>query len=240
MGGWLFTAIGLYSVVASGSIDDRVAVLPITSPARVTSDGDIHRAVSHAVRRRMNLELLSAEEIFVANQEGLTDRVKDCGPDVPCISRRLRALNARLGLVVVLDRTLNPAVLGLQLIDTDRGELIGRTIDELDEAESALKRIEARSRELLTRAGYSEAGRLTVEVSPFKARVRIEGQKERAPGAPLTWTLPAGQYEIKADRPGFVTQTRTVDVRDGQENRLFLTLAEESSVWSSPWLWVAV
>lgn len=246
MGEWLVVAIGLL-MAAPGNIDDRVAVLPVISPSRAASASEVHRAVGHAVRRRMHLDLLSAEEIFVADQEGLTARVKDCGPDVPCIARRLRALRARWGLVIVLDRTLSPAVLGLQLIDTNNSELIGRTVDELGDDESALKRIENRSRELLTRAGYAERGRIVVQVEPAEATVKLSGDASTParPHHPVgrpepTWTLPAGQYQITASHPDFVPQSQTVDVHNGREARLIIMLEEEKTIWSSPWLWVAV
>lgn len=219
---------------------DRIAVLPVVSPRRAASGSDIHGAVSQAIRRRIGIELISAEEMFVANQEGLVDRVRDCGPDIPCIASRMRRFRARLGLVIVLDRTVSPAILGLQLIDTDLSRLMSRTLDELEAPGRALALIADRTRQLLDRAGYVEAGRLTVTVDPPAAQIRLGSGFEPDMGAPNVFTLRPGTYSVFAEHPGFAPKSVEVHVAQGAATEVHLALEEDTSVWESPWLWVAV
>ena len=232
----------LFSPPAQGQVEyrDRVAVLPIVSPVQAVSASDIHRAVGQATRRRMGVKLLSAEEVFVANKEGLDHRVRDCGPDVQCISSRMRRFSARLGLVVVLDRTISPAVLSLQLVDTDLGRLVRQTLDELGPGESSLEVITRRTAELLDHAGYIEAGRLRVLVEPPAAHVRLKSGQEPDPGALNVFTLAPGAYAVVAEYPGFEAEQTDVTVRGGQETQVELALDEKTSFWQSPWLWVSV
>ena len=219
---------------------DRLAVLPVVSPDRTVSESDIHRAVGRGIGRRMGVQLLSAEEMFVANQEDLVARVRDCGPDIACMASRMRQFRARLGLVVVYDGTISPAVLGLQLIDTDAGRSVAQTIDELPDREHLLAVISARASELLAQAGYVESGRLTVLVDPPAAQVRLKNGLEPDRGSLNVFTLGPGTYAITAEHPGFDAATTTARVHSGRDTQVKLELAAESSVWTSPWLWIAV
>ena len=219
---------------------DRLALLAIVSPERAVSASEIHRAVGRAVRRRMGIQLLSTEEMFVARQSGLAGRVRDCGPDVQCIARRMRQFRARLGLIVVLDRSISPGVLSLQLIDTDLSQLVGETLDELHGDGRPLGRMTAQTGHLLDRAGYIESGRLRVSVDPPAAQIRLQNGLEPDLGSPNMFTLAPGRYTIMAEHPGFDPSEAQVDIQRGQEARVELRLDERTSVWASPWLWVTV
>ena len=224
----------------TGGIRDRVAVLPVISPASAPSESDVHRAVGRAIRRRLGIKLLSIEEMFVADREGLVSRVRDCGPDVECIANRMRRFRARLGLVVVYDRSISPAVLGLQLVDTNLGRLIDQTLDEVDDARSPLELIARRTSELLEKAGYVVAGRLTVDVQPAAAQIRLRSGEEPDLGSTNVFTLAPGTYRVIAEHPGFVSAEAVATVDGGRSAQVALFLDEQTSIWESPWLWIAV
>ena len=236
--------LSLVSLVAfaapAGNINNTLAVLPIVSPASAASQSDVFRAVGQATRRRLGVQLLSIEEVFVANQEGLVSRVRDCGPDVQCIANRMRRFRARLGLVIVYDRSISPAILGLQLVDTDAGQLVDQTLDEIDDGGPPFAMIARRTGELLEKAGYVEAGRLTVDVDPAAAQVRLQSGVEPDLGSPHVFTLPPGAYRIIAEQPGYAPAQAAVRIDGGRDTRISLRLEAQTSVWASPWLWVAV
>ncbi len=222
------------------SYRDRVAVLAIVSPPEAASKSDIHRAVSRATRLRPTIELLSAEEMFVANRDGLDERVKDCGPDVGCMASRMRRFRARLGLIVVLDRTLSPGVLSLQLVDTDLAQLVGDSLDELGRSTSALELISERAGALLEQAGYVESGRLVVAVDPPAAQIVVQGGPNPDLGSANVFTLRPGRYVVTAHHPGYDSAESTVELTSGTHRQVELTLVEQTSVWESPWLWVGI
>src|SRR5688572_1060429 len=100
---------------------DRLAVLPIVLGGEhgKATLSDIFNDIASAAEMRLGLRVISFEEMFVATEEGLQDRVRDCGSDTACVAARLRTFNARMGLVVVLDFSSSPPLISLQLLDTD-------------------------------------------------------------------------------------------------------------------------
>jgi hypothetical protein len=219
----------------------RLAVLPvvIVGPEGQASISDIYDAVNAASRLRPGLRLISSEEMFVASQDGLAERVRDCGPDTACIASRLRSFNARLGVVVVLNFQLAPPLVGVQLLDTDDVRELGRTSGELTTGEDLGNRLRAETSVLLDRAGFAEGGRLLVEVDPAAAQVVVQGQEpDRA--TPNLFVLPAGRYPVSASLAGYEPASTEGVVESGRETRLKLALDRSPSFLSSPWFWTAV
>jgi hypothetical protein len=188
---------------------------------------------------RLNLSVISYEEMFAASEEGLGDRVRDCGSDTVCVSSRLRAFNARLGLVVVIDFSSKPVLISLQLLDTDDARLVASSVGELSPKEAISASIRARARELLEKAGHVRAGRLLVEVDPPNARVAIAGF-EPDPGTPNRFTVAPGTYTVTAALDGWSAAKTEASVEGGAESKVRLELVREGSLLESPWLWIAI
>lgn len=190
-----------------------------------------------AAELRTGLRVVSYEEMFVATEEGLGDRVRDCGSDTRCIASRLARLNARLGLVVVLDFGSKPPLISLQLVDTDGGRLVASAVGEVGAA-GVSSELRQRGRMLLDDAGYVEAGRLTVAVTPPSARVVIDGVDDVNTAGPMT--LPPGRYVVRASLDGHETGETEAVVISGRDARIELVLQPVQSVASSPWLWLGI
>lgn len=229
--------------VAEAKRIDRLAVLPIivAGPYGEASLSSVLDDVSDAARLRAGLRLLSNEEMFVASSSGLGNRVRDCGSDTSCIVARLRTFDARLGLVVVVNLALEPALISLQLLDTDDRRKIGEVLGELTPEEKTISNaIRTRARRLFEDAGYTQAARIAVEVSPPAAKVSAGDGVEADEGTPNVFTVPAGRYTLTGRADGYKDASSEVVVTAGQEARVVLALDKESSLFGSPWFWAGV
>jgi hypothetical protein len=216
----------------------RVAVVPvIVSAAGRPTLSSVFAAVGRGARLRAELELLSEEETFVAGSE-LAGRVADCGPDAACVASEVRRLGATLGLVVVINAELTPALVGLRLIDGRSGTVIADASKNVavEEVESAIRDVAS---ELFARAGYEERARLVVRATPPGATIRVDGgTPDRA--AANTFIVEPGRHRVTAALEGHEDATEEVEIAAGEERELSLSLVERSSLIESPWLWLAI
>lgn len=241
------TVIGLVAATAFAApasaaprLLDSLAVLPIVAegPHGQASVSDIYDAVTRATRSRLGVRVISAEEMFVASREGLAARVADCGTDDGCIASKLRMFDARFGLVVVLSFELDPPIYSLQLLDTDLGRKIGERVGEASaDVWSDLARA---ADELLAEAGMVKSGRVLVDVVPKRAQLRLRDGPDPDPGTPNVFTLAPGRYTVEAEAEGFDGASTDFEVHSGASQTVTLELEERTSIWASPWLWVAV
>lgn len=225
---------------ARASTQESLAILPIVveGPHGRATGPQIYDAVRRATQRRLGLRLISAEEVFVASREGLTERVADCGTDDGCIASKLRMFDARFGLVVVLSFELEPPVYRLQLLDTDLGRSVGERVGEA--GADVLSDLTREADELLLEAGLVERGRVVVEVEPPDAQLVLRGGGAPDRGTPNVFTLEPGRYTIEAQAEGHEAGRLDFEIKSGASQTVTLTLAEETSVWASPWLWIAI
>jgi hypothetical protein len=226
----------------AGAATDRLAVLPIVlegehGGATISS---IYDDVAAAAVMRIGVRVISYEEMFAASEEGLGDRVRDCGSDTACVASRLRLFNARLGLVLVLDFSSKPALIRLQLLDTGDSRLVQASVGEVSGGKEEISaNIRKRAGELLDAAKYTRAGRVLVDVSPPNARVSLGGL-EPDPGTPNRFTVAPGSYTAIAALDGWSSAQGQVTVESGQEAKISLELNEETSILESPWLWAVI
>ena len=221
---------------------ERVAILPVISegPYGQASFSGLYGASATALEGRVGLLRIPYEEMFVAREEGLVNRVRDCGADAGCIASRMRMFNARLGLVTVVNLDLDPPLLAVMLFDTDRGDKIDEKVEELQvrkEPEIVARATEVAAM-LLEAAGHRRAGKLMVHVTPPNAVVQIKGGPEADRGAPNIFTLPAGTYEIQASLAGWRPQTAQATITDGERKSLDLQLQEDVAFYQTAWSWV--
>ena len=221
---------------------DSLAVLPIVveGPHGAASVSAIYDAVTRATQSRLGLRVISAEEMFVASQEGLVARVRDCGSDPSCIAAKLRMFDARMGLVVVLNFQLEPPVYSLQLLDTDEGSKVADRVGEAEDLTALLDLIFREADGLLDTAGFVKSGRLVVDVTPPRAQLRLTPGRDPDPGTANVFTVAPGRYMVDASLEGFSSAKTEVDVRSGETRTASLSLDEQVSFWRTPWPWVAI
>lgn len=223
---------------------NRLALLPIVTegPHGEASLSSIFDDVAAATSRRLGLRLISYEEMFAVSQDGLGTSVLECGPDTECIASRLRSFNARMGLVVILDFSLDPPVVSMQLLDTDAGERVADAVGELPPNDPARisAGIRAKTEEVLERGGYVLAGKIAVDVEPPNAVIRLAGGVEPDTGTPNVFTLAPGRYVVTASAEGYEPGELEAQVTGGSSSHVTLQLSKRSSIIESPWLWIGV
>jgi hypothetical protein len=227
---------------AAPRLRDSLAVLPIVveGPHGAVSVSAIYEAVTRATQSRLGLRVISAEEMFVASQEGLVARVRDCGSDPACIAAKLRMFDARMGLVVVLNFQLAPPVYSLQLLDTDAGRKVADRVGEVGPGDDVLEVIAHHADALLDAEGFVKSGRILVEVDPPRAQLRLTPGLDPDPGTPNVFTVAPGRYAVDASLEGFAPAQTEVEVRSGETTTARLRLDEQVSLWRTPWPWVAI
>jgi hypothetical protein len=232
----------LVSIAGAPTTTTRLAVLPIVieGPRGSASLSSIFNDVASVTERRLGLRIISYEEMFAAAEEGLRDKVRECGSSTSCISSRLRVVNARLALVVLVDFKSKTPLISLQLLDTDSSTLVQDYVGELKTPATLSQEIRSRASELLEKAGYRLAAQVTVDVDPPSARVTFGQGIEPDQGTHNRFTVAPGHYEVSASQDGWSTSSSAVTVDSGGEAHLKLALVKESSIIQSPWLWIGV
>jgi len=234
-------SVGAQAEPTGGKVD-RLAVLPIIleGPHGEASLSSVINDVSIAAAYRLGLKLVSNEEMF-ANAGDVGTKVRDCGSDSSCIADRLRRFDARYGLVVVVNLAISPPLLGLQMLDTDERRLVAEGLGPLTAAEKTVSAaIQARTRKMLDDAGYIEAGRILVEVTPGRARLSLATGQPPEEGAPNVFSVAPGRYDVRGELDGYIAGSVEAVAIAGQETKVGLILEEESSLVASPWFWSAI
>jgi hypothetical protein len=220
----------------------RLAVLPILLQGEhgAATISSVYNDVVSATEMRIGLRVISYEEMFAASEEGLGDRVRDCGSDIGCISARLRTFNARLGFVVVVDLASKPPLVSLQLLDTDDGKMLASFAGEVDMKRPISETIQRRTKETLEKAGYGLAGRVLVEVDPPSAHVVLGDGIDPDQGTPNHFTVAPGKYQVAAALDGWSAAHTDVEVGSGGEAKVQLALTKNTTLLESWWFWTIV
>src|SRR5262245_27566429 len=135
---WLAASWSGSAAAAPGAA--KLAVVPILlsgTHGEATSASLIDDVASVAAFR-LGIRLAADDQQALAASGELAERVRDCGSDNSCIATRLRAIDARFGLVVLVNLGLDPPLIGLQLLDTDELKLVGESLGELTPAEGTV------------------------------------------------------------------------------------------------------
>lgn len=223
----------------------RMAVLPaiIEGASGSATTQELFEQVSPHADFRVGLELVSYNALFIDGVEPIAKSVRGCGSDQACVSKVLKLANIQLGLQVIANFAAEPALITLNLLDTDAAKV---SIDALEELKGGMDLkgvLRLQVARLLDSAGYQRGGRLAVSRRPPDAVVTVgEGEPADA-GRPDLFTLKPGPYEVTAQREGFVTQKKTVTIREKALTEWGFELQavpEESSFFASPWFWAIV
>lgn len=221
---------------------DRLAVLPIIyeGPHGEASLSSVIDDLAAASAYRLGIKLISNEELSIAAGD-LSTKVRECGSDTLCIADRLRRFDARFGLVVVVNLAISPPLISLKLLDTDERRLVAEGVGPLTPSEGTVSAaVRARAQKLLDKAGYIEAGRVVVDVTPPRARVVLGEGQLPDDGSPNVFSVAPGRHVVRAELEGYTSGQAEAVALAGQETRVGLVLEEDASIVSSPWFWSAI
>ena len=237
-------ALGL---LLAGSISharsDKLVVLPVIvdGPHGKASISSIFDDVSDVAALRVGLSMVPNEELFLQREE-VTNRLRECGSDRNCLISRLRAFDARLGMVVTVNLDLDPPLVSVLLADTDEMRVVAEVIEDVPGG-NVSDFTRGQVKKLLDDLNYVRAGRLVVEIDPpeaGRANIKVGEGIEAERGAPNVFSVAPGSYPVSAELDGWSSASSEAEVRGGEETRVRLSLEEHKSVFESPWFWVVV
>lgn len=218
----------------------RLAVVPVILSASGSKPtlSSIYDAASEAARFRPELAVMSDEEAFVSAAG--EERALDCGIDTECVAQRLGALGASLGLSIVVNLDLDPALIGIKLVDCKEGRVVAESLGELAHGSDPFGAVRDRVSALLDRAGFEAVARVLVRVSPEGAVVRLEPGGIHDPLIPGTFWVPQGKHRVIASREGYETVALDVAIARAEDVVLKLDLEETPGLLDSFWFWAAI
>ena len=219
---------------------ERLAVVPVLIGASAENEvGAVFRSIARASAFRP-IQPMSVDDYFFQDGEDLSARAEACGGDTECLAVALAAFRADLGLVVVVNRDVSPALLGLVLVQTEGRLLLGERSETLGEAPIP-EQIERAARAVFDDAGLLESGRLEVRLRPAHAHLEVPEQARVDSSGTLRFILPPGRYMLRASAPEHESKEREVDIRRAEAVQVDLHLEPRSrAFWESPWFWVGV
>lgn len=216
----------------------RIAVLPIVlQDANVLGDltpETVYTAAQKVLSHTLEIEPLHKEEISPV----LRDAIDYCASDLACLSARFRSQQIDLALEVIVNARLDPALVTVQLIDSERGVAVANAVEESSKRASIGPIVERAVERVLVAAGHSFGGAAQIAVSPADAILSIEPQPSRK--SATTFVAPAGIYRVTAEREGYEAATREIVLAKGTDSFLEIRLEEKNSLLSSAWFWAGV
>ncbi|MCK6549448.1 hypothetical protein L6R52_26650 [Myxococcota bacterium] len=217
----------------------RLAVLPdvIGGEQRPTSASELFRVVEAAIAQHPGVDVAPYDELLAGGSDALSTRARACASDLECLARALDRDGFTLGLRVIANVALDPALVSLSLVPADGRAAVERLTEVTDRAtlEEALTR---EVHALLDQAGLPRGGRVSVSVQPPGALVDVRGQREGA--APGVFVVPSGRITITAHHEDHEPKSVDVDVAPGAELGVELVLDRRAGLTSSPWFWAVV
>jgi hypothetical protein len=208
---------------------ERAAVVPVI----VAEEGErpalsaLYAAVSEAVKYRPTVALVLEEEPIA--------RALECGADEACVAAELSNAGVELGVLVVVNTALTPALFGLKLIDAKNKATIDEAVLQLD-AKEIVRELEPRVAAMLEKRGHTLNAKLTVKLDPPASALSIDGKPSLA-GAHF---LAPGKHQLVASHEEHRAEAREVELKAGQDTALEIALVEEAKLVESPWLWIGV
>lgn len=163
------------------------------------------------------------------------EHLRGCGPDPQCLARVLEPTDVRHVVFVILDFRRDPAVVTAQVLDLSKRAAVATHFDMSGRfPKSSTKTL---VRKCLVDAGHSVGAKVTVDVSPADADVRVG---DRAVDSGVSAAFEPGTYDVVATAEGYEpTETITELVRD-DHRKLSLELEASPTVVETWWFWTAV
>ncbi len=218
----------------------RIALIPTVIAGEQNADpAALYRALEEAAADRPGLAPSTYAQIFLEGAEPLVSAARNCGADLPCLSRALRFSGFKLGLVAIANLALDPPVLTFSLVDAEAARSLEEGLGDVLPGTSIPVAVGRGAEALLERAGHPRGARLTLLIDPPDAQVRLNGASSIESGPRRVWLLPAGSHVIEAWRQDYqpVRVERVLASAEAQQLELRLTKVETSNLAHSPWFW---
>jgi hypothetical protein len=229
----------------AGAAPQRLAVLPavVDGAQGEATPRAVYDAVAAGVGLRLDLDLISYDELFL---QGATSRATDaarCGSDQACVARILQEVDADLGLRAIVNFALEPPLVTVSVVERDGTRAGSPTLGEAGPAAPWAALLTDGTRTALDALGYSPAGVLVVRTDPPGAAVTVDGLAANPGGQ---WRLRPGRHVVRAEGPGGAVEAEAV-VMAHRATELAVALPASAAptdggggLFSSPWFWAGV
>jgi hypothetical protein len=214
-----------------------VAVVPVLlgGGAEQMRPSAVYAEVSSAIELRKGLALISDEELFASG--GQLAPVRECGSDVVCVAKSLRAIDAGLGLIVVINFGVKPVLLDVRLVDAKNARLAGAIAEPVGAAEGTIGgAIKSRVGRLLDGAGFPSLAKIRVRSSPPSSEVVLSVGSEEQAGPEAAFVVAPGVQRVRARLGDTVVFERDVSIESGRELDVEAMLDPSAGGSITPWL----
>lgn len=225
----LFVALA----TAAAAPAERIALWPtvLAGPHGDLKETELRADLASIILARPTLDLLP--ETATIQRE----KVLACGSEATCLAKLVTDAGADIGLRVAVDLRFDPPVYSLQLLRENGASLANAFGEERVEGQLRAE-IQQRTTQLFDEAGHQAMALLRIAVTPPDAKVTIAPEAGRDRGDGL-YTVPAGQYQIRAEQEGHLAAEALIDAAAGRASTVTLSLAPEADS-SFPWLWAGI
>ena len=222
-----------------GSEPLRVAVLPILiAGGEVATVPRVFEAIHGATALRPKLSVMSLDDYYFYDGADLATRTLACGQDPACMAEQLARFRTELGLVVIVNLELSPALVSLLLVDASTQRVVAERYGEIQPRAEELSRwVAEETRQIFDRLGHTQVGRVVVQVEPPAAKLRLDGERAPDRGTFDVFTVPPGAYRLEGSHPDYHEASTQVEVRRGEITSAQLALEPRTSILDSPWFW---
>lgn len=151
----------------------------------------------------------------------------NCGPDPKCLQRVLGPSGASLALLIAADYRVTPALVGLTMVDLERGATVGVTSVDLG-PKAPRDALVPPLFALFAAARLDPAAVVKAQVQPAEAEVILSPAPLRSEGH-THWLAP-GRYTMTARREGYAPSQSHFTVDTEARRTVGLRLVEEPTI----------
>jgi hypothetical protein len=218
----------------------RVAIVPIVGADDRAGIQRVVDAVGPAVEEHYGLTPIALDELYHLE---LTTTVPRCGTDQACVRAAIQSSGAGLGVVVVLNRRIEPMIVQVELVSVDPSvEPVRSAPTSLGPSEDEDAALDRLTKEVLRRAKHQRAARIEVVSEPRDATIAIDGVVQSSDRERRSIKVQPGTRKITVTREGYFAfdAQRLLAAGDVWELEARLEAKpEDGSLLASPWFWVA-
>jgi hypothetical protein len=217
-----------------------IIALEVGPPAKLPERAALFDAIWRVADLRIGIDAARYDEIYLESAESVAKLAASCGSNTSCLNRALLGAGYALGLRLVINAELDPALLTLEIVDTARDRVLASDRAEVH-ASALLDAARASASRALDRAGFKIGARVFVTVVPEDAEIALDEGTRADPGRPNRFTIRPGRHSVRARKAGYAPTESVVETQEGAETMVMLRLSEqgkEASILESPWLWV--
>lgn len=232
----------LLTLVAAEAAPARVAIVPIVGAQERADITNVVEVVGDEVAKHLKVEPTEVDELYGSDVDVLSE-VPRCGGNANCVRGALTRFGADVGLVVVLNRRIDPPIVQIELVPgRDPKQRVGTAPTSVGAGETEEAVLRRLTLEVLEKSGYTVAAQISVKPEPADATVTLDSDKKDRRG-PQIFKVGPGAHRVDVTRVGYRPFEQTKTLASGERWDLVATLEaepEDGSLWSSPVLWGVV